>query len=39
MATPLTPTARITVRRLPKRGSHDRAVLNAILYEGLVCHV
>lgn len=39
MATPLTPTARTTVRRLPKRGSHDRGVLNAILDEGLVCHV
>ena len=39
MATPLTRTDRTTLRRLPKRGSHDRAVVNAILDEGLVCHV
>ena len=39
MSTPLTRTDRTAVRRLPKRGSHDRDVLNAILDEGLVCHV
>jgi len=32
-------TPRSTVRRLPGRGSYDRGVLNAILDEGLVCHV
>lgn len=39
MTTPLTRTGRTAVRRLPKRASYDRAVLNAILDEGLVCHV
>ena len=39
MGTPLTRTDRTAVRRLPKRGSYDRGVLNAILDEGLVCHV
>lgn len=39
MSAPLTRTDRTAVRRLPKRGSHDRGVLNAILDEGLVCHV
>ena len=39
MTTPLTRTDRTAVRRLPKRGSYDRAVLDAILDEGLVCHV
>ena len=38
MPTPLGPTARTTVRRLPKRGSYDREVVNSILDEGLVCH-
>jgi nitroimidazol reductase NimA-like FMN-containing flavoprotein (pyridoxamine 5'-phosphate oxidase superfamily) len=38
MTTPLTRTDRATVRRLPARGSYDRAVLEAILDEGLVCH-
>ena len=32
-------TERTTLRRLPKRGSFDREVLNAILDEGFVCHV
>ena len=32
-------TPRTTVRRLPARGSYDRGVLDAILDEGLVCHV
>lgn len=39
MSTPLTRSARTTVRRLPRRGSYDRALVNAILDEGLVCHV
>jgi hypothetical protein len=39
MSTPLTRTDRTAVRRLPKRGAYDRGVLNAILDEGLVCHV
>ena len=39
MATPLARTDRTAVRRLPARGSYDRGVLNAILDEGLVCHV
>jgi uncharacterized protein len=39
MTTPLTRTERTAVRRLPKRGSYDRGVLDAILDEGLVCHV
>ena len=32
-------TPRTTLRRLPKRGLFDRAGVNAILDEGLVCHV
>lgn len=32
-------TARTTVRRLPKRAAYDRAVVEGILDEGLVCHV
>lgn len=32
-------TARTQLFRYPNRGSHDRAVVNAILDEGLVCHV
>ncbi|MEI7705660.1 MAG: pyridoxamine 5'-phosphate oxidase family protein [Deltaproteobacteria bacterium] len=32
-------TPRTTHRRLPKRGSHDIALIHAILDEGLVCHV
>ncbi|WP_439813679.1 pyridoxamine 5'-phosphate oxidase family protein [Zavarzinia sp. CC-PAN008] len=35
----LPPTERSRVRRLPKRGSHDLARINAILDEGLVAHV
>jgi uncharacterized protein len=34
---PVTP--RTTLRRLPARGSHERATIDAILDEGLVCHV
>lgn len=32
-------TPRTTFKRKPQRGSHDRAALNAILDEALVCHV
>jgi nitroimidazol reductase NimA-like FMN-containing flavoprotein (pyridoxamine 5'-phosphate oxidase superfamily) len=32
-------TPRTKLRRMPERGSHDRAVLDAILDEALVCHV
>jgi nitroimidazol reductase NimA-like FMN-containing flavoprotein (pyridoxamine 5'-phosphate oxidase superfamily) len=33
------PTPRTTLQRHPERGSHDRAVIEAILDEGLVAHV
>lgn len=33
------PTTRSRVRRLPARGTHDAAVIRAILDEGLVAHV
>ena len=33
------PSDRTTLRRVPERGSHDRAVADAILDEGLVAHV
>jgi nitroimidazol reductase NimA-like FMN-containing flavoprotein (pyridoxamine 5'-phosphate oxidase superfamily) len=36
---PLTPSARTTLRRLPERGSFERARVRGILDEGLVCHV
>jgi nitroimidazol reductase NimA-like FMN-containing flavoprotein (pyridoxamine 5'-phosphate oxidase superfamily) len=32
-------TERATVRRLPERGKYDRAVIDAILDEGLICHL
>jgi nitroimidazol reductase NimA-like FMN-containing flavoprotein (pyridoxamine 5'-phosphate oxidase superfamily) len=32
-------TDRTTLRRKPARGSHDRAVIDAILDEAIVCHV
>lgn len=32
------PTARTTVRRHRERGSYDRAVIDAILDEGFICH-
>ena len=32
-------TQRTTLKRLPKRGSHDREVVNQILDEGFICHV
>ena len=33
------PSARTRVRRLPQRGAYDRATIESILDEGLVCHV
>ena len=35
----MSPTPRSTVRRLPDRARYDRATVDAILDEGLVCHV
>ena len=35
----LSRTDRSTLRRLPKRGVYDRASVEAILDEGLICHV
>jgi nitroimidazol reductase NimA-like FMN-containing flavoprotein (pyridoxamine 5'-phosphate oxidase superfamily) len=32
-------TERTTLKRLPKRGSHERDTVNAILDEALICHV
>ena len=32
-------TPRNTLKRLPKRGSHDRETINQILDEGFICHV
>ncbi len=32
-------TQRATVRRLPERGKYDRALVHAILDEGLICHL
>jgi nitroimidazol reductase NimA-like FMN-containing flavoprotein (pyridoxamine 5'-phosphate oxidase superfamily) len=34
-----TPTARTTLKRLPKRAEYDRAAIYDILDEGFVCHV
>jgi nitroimidazol reductase NimA-like FMN-containing flavoprotein (pyridoxamine 5'-phosphate oxidase superfamily) len=34
-----TPTERTRFRRLPQRGSHERATIDPILDEALVCHV
>jgi nitroimidazol reductase NimA-like FMN-containing flavoprotein (pyridoxamine 5'-phosphate oxidase superfamily) len=33
------PSDRVTVKRLPQRGSYDRAKIRAILDEGLICNV
>ncbi|HEY3744062.1 MAG TPA: pyridoxamine 5'-phosphate oxidase family protein, partial [Bryobacteraceae bacterium] len=33
------PSLRTQVRRLPKRGQYDPAVIHAILDEGFLCHV
>ena len=32
-------TQNTTLKRLPKRGSHEREVINQILDEGFICHV
>src|SRR5207249_4589767 len=32
-------TTRTTLRRLPKRGSHERETINQILDEGFICHI
>ncbi len=37
--TPLLPSDRTRLRRKKERGSHDRALIDAILDEGLICHV
>lgn len=37
--TAITPTSRTTLVRRPDRGTYDRAVVNAILDEALICHV
>ncbi|HKV42300.1 MAG TPA: pyridoxamine 5'-phosphate oxidase family protein [Blastocatellia bacterium] len=39
MSETFTPTGRTTVKRLPARGHYDRKTVNAILDEGLICHV
>lgn len=36
---PLQPTDRTTLKRLPERGSYDRAVIDRILDEGIICHL
>lgn len=38
-STPLGPSPRTALRRMAERGTHQRHVINAILDEGLVCHV
>jgi uncharacterized protein len=35
----IAPTARTTLKRLPRRGSHDRELVHAILDEALLCHL
>jgi nitroimidazol reductase NimA-like FMN-containing flavoprotein (pyridoxamine 5'-phosphate oxidase superfamily) len=35
----LHPTDRTTLKRLPERGSYDRAVIDRILDEGMICHL
>ena len=35
----LSRTPRTTLKRLPKRGSHEREVIERILDEGFICHV
>ena len=35
----LTPTKRTTLRRLPARGSYERAVIDEVLDEALICHL
>jgi nitroimidazol reductase NimA-like FMN-containing flavoprotein (pyridoxamine 5'-phosphate oxidase superfamily) len=33
------PTRRTQLKRIPKRGVYDKAAVQAILDEGLICHV
>jgi len=33
------PSERVRVRRAPRRGAYDRATIDAVLDEGLVCHM
>src|SRR3712207_8272288 len=35
----LTPTPRTKIRRVPKRGSYDRATVEAILDDGMISHL
>src|SRR2546421_8248307 len=35
----LSETQRTTLKRLPKRGSHERDVINQVLDEGFICHI
>jgi uncharacterized protein len=37
--TQISQTQRTTLKRLPKRGSHERDTINQILDEGFICHV
>ncbi len=39
MSKSLAPTERTRVRRLPQRAAYDRATIDAILDEALICHV
>ncbi|HTW86849.1 MAG TPA: pyridoxamine 5'-phosphate oxidase family protein [Candidatus Binataceae bacterium] len=36
---PAAPSPRVTVKRIPARGHYDRPTIDAILDEGLICHV
>jgi nitroimidazol reductase NimA-like FMN-containing flavoprotein (pyridoxamine 5'-phosphate oxidase superfamily) len=36
---PSAPSARTTLRRLPERGRYDRATVDAVLDEALICHL
>jgi hypothetical protein len=38
-STAVSPLGRTTIRRLPEKAVHDRALLNAIVDEAYVCHV
>lgn len=37
--TAISQTPRTTLKRLPRRGSYDRGLINQILDEGFICHV
>ena len=39
MPDPLTPTERTKVRRLPERGTYDRAVIDEVIDEAYIAHV